>query len=40
MHSNFGKMGCFKLMGYAKPRIDISKGIECGDKLIHWRGEK
>lgn len=39
IYSNFGKSNCFRLMNYAEPKIDLTKGIECGDKLIHWKGD-
>ena len=35
-YSSGGKHGCSRLMDNTQPKIDISKGIECTDKKIHW----
>lgn len=38
-YSNFGKTDCFRLSEYANPKINRTKGIECGENKIHWRGQ-
>jgi hypothetical protein len=36
-YSSNGKHGCNRLMDYAKPKIDLSKGVECAhNDYVHY----
>ena len=40
IYSKLGETSCFRLMDYAYPKLDVSKGVECGENKIHWLGEE